>query len=155
MMKIIKAKKEHSKQISEFMLSELNNPNPKFPKEMINKFREHAEEENIIKEFENPKLIAFSALTSKRLVGFIVGYEDVLNNQTMIHYIASTEIEIKEKLLEKFIKYCKLRHINKIITDTFEFMDNKDFFESKNFILTKKEKITPTLEMLWYEFKII
>ena len=154
MMKIIKAKKEHSKQISEFMLSELNNPNLKFPKEMINKFREHAEEENIIKEFENPKLIAFIALTSTRLVGFIVGYEDVLNNQVMIHYIVSTEIEIKEKLLEKFIKYCKLRNINKIITDTFEFMENKDFFESNKFILTKKEKITPNLEMLWYEFKI-
>ena len=154
-MKIIKAKKEHSKHISEFMLSELNNPNPKFPKEMINKFREHAQEENIIKEFENPNLIAFCALTSKRLIGFIVGYDDVLKNQTTIHYIASTNIGIKEKLLEKFIKYCKLRNINKIITDTFEFMDNKDFFESKKFILTKKEKITPTLEMLWYEFKII
>lgn len=153
-MKIIKATNEHSKQISEFMLSELNNPNPKFPKEMINKFREHAKEENIMKEFENPNLIAFVAMTSKRLVGFIIGYEDVLNNQAMIHYIASKEIEIKEKLLERFIKYCKLRNINKIIADTFEFMDNKDFFESNKFVLTKKEKLTLDLEMLWYEFKI-
>jgi len=154
MMKIIKAKKEHSNQISEFMLSELNNPNPKFPKEMINKFREHAEEENIIKEFENPNLIAFVALTPKRLVGFIVGYEDLLNNQAMIHYIASNDIEIKEKLLERFIKYCELKNINKVIADTFEFMDNKDFFESNKFVLTRKEKLTPNLEMLWYEFKL-
>jgi N-acetylglutamate synthase-like GNAT family acetyltransferase len=153
-MKITRATIEHSKQISQLMLSELNNPNPKFPKEMINKFREHAKEENIIKEFENPGLIAFVAIISKRLVGFIVGYKDLLINQAMIHYITADGIIIKEKLLKRFIKECKSRNIDKIITDTFEFMDNKDFFESNGFVLTKKEKLTPNLEMFWYEVKL-
>jgi hypothetical protein len=33
-------------------------------------------------------------------------------------------------------------------------MDNKDFFESNGFVLTKKEKLTPNLEMFWYEVKL-
>ena len=37
---------------------------------------------------------------------------------------------------------------------TFEFMTNKDFFESNKFILMKKEEIAPNLEMLWYELNL-
>src|SRR3989344_1333245 len=153
-MEIVKAVVEHAKEISKLMLSDLKNPNSKFPKKLINSFREHAKEENILKEFKNPGLIAFVAKIEGRIVGFIVGYEDTLNDSAMIHYITANEIEIKKELLDLFIKECKLRNIKKIITDTFEFMKNKDFFESNKFILIKKEEVTPNLEMLWYELNL-
>ena len=121
---------------------------------MIDCFREHAKEENILKEFKNPKLMAFVAKNKKGVVGFIVGYEDTLKSKAMIHYITSNEIKIKKELLGRFIEECKFKNIKKIITDTFEFMTNKDFFESNKFILMKKEEIAPNLEMLWYELNL-
>ena len=153
-MTIVKARKEHSKKISELMLSELEIHGLRFPDKLIKGLREHAKEENILREFEDGNLIAFVAITSRKLVGFIVGYEDLSKDCAMIHYITSTSIKIKEELLERFIKECKYRDISKIITDTFEFMSNKEFFESNRFVLVKKERLAVDLEMLWYEFRL-
>ena len=153
-MKIIKATIEYSKEISKLMLSDLKNPNYKFPQKMINNFKEHAKEENIIKEFKNPKLIAFIAINEDKVVGFVVGYEKNPNN-VMIHYISAKSDEVKKKLLNMFIKECKIRNICKIITDTFEFMDNNNFFKSNGFILTKKENLSKNLEILWYGLNLI
>ena len=153
-MKIIKATIEYSKEISKLMLSDLKNPNYKFPQKMINNFKEHAKEENIIKEFKNPKLIAFIAINEDKVVGFVVGYEKNPNN-VMIRYISAKSDEVKKKLLNMFIKECKIRNIGKIITDTFEFMDNNNFFKSNGFILTKKENLSKNLEILWYGLNLI
>jgi hypothetical protein len=152
-MRILKPTIEYAKQISDLMLSDLEKPNSKFPNEMINRFREHAKEENIIKEFENSNLIAFISKNGDKITGFIIGYENKFQKNAMIHYITGNKIEKKE-LLQNFIKECKLRGLNRIITDTFEFMSNNVFFKSNNFYLTKKEKITPALEMLWYELNL-
>ena len=110
-MEIVKAVIGHVKEISELMSSDLKNPNSKFPQKMINNFIEHAKEENILKEFKNPGLIAFIAKNEGKVVGFIVGYEDTLKDSAMIHYITANEIEIKKELLEQFIKECKLKNI--------------------------------------------
>ena len=107
-MKIIKATKKHAKEVSKLMLLDLENPNHKFPKEMINNFREHGKEENIIREFEDPRLIAFLAINEKRVLGFIVGYEQDLG-EAMIHYINAKEDGLKEKLLKRFIKECRCK----------------------------------------------
>ena len=152
-MKIIKATKKHSKEISKLMLLDLENPNPKFPREMINNFREHAKEENIIKEFENPRLIAFLVIEGRNVVGFIVGYEQGLG-KAMIHYINAKENELKERLLKRFIKECKSRNITRITTDTFEFMKNNAFFKSQGFTLMKKESLTKNLEILWHKLDL-
>tara|TARA_Y100000310_G_C20671101_1_gene810340 strand:+ start:1364 stop:1825 length:462 start_codon:yes stop_codon:yes gene_type:complete len=152
-MKIIKAKIEHAKRISTLMLSDLKDPNPKFPSEMIDNFREHAKEENISNEFENPKLMAFVAVNEKFLE-FIVGYENPSGDSAMIHYITADKTETKKALLDQFIKECNSKCMKKIITESFEFMSNNDFFKSNKFILTKKEEITPNLEMLWYELNL-
>ena len=152
-MKILNATKEYSKEISKLMLSDLKNSSTLFPQEMILKFKEHAKEENIIKEFENPELISFLAIEKNIVVGFIVGYlED--SNTSMLHYITAKKEKVKEALLMRFINECKIKNINRIIADTFEFMNNNTFFKSHNFILTKKEKIINNLEMLWYELKL-
>ncbi|MDI6738025.1 MAG: hypothetical protein QME12_05945 [Nanoarchaeota archaeon] len=153
MMRIIKATKSHAKEISRWMLSDLENPSPKFPKEMINRFREHAQEKGILMEFENPKLNAFVAIDKTKVVGFIVGYEED-SGKAMIHYVAAQKYEMKERLLNRFIKECKLKNMNKIITDAFEFRDNNEFFKSMGFVFTRKELIAKDLEMLWYEIKI-
>ena len=153
-MEIVKATIGHAKEISKLMLSDLKNPNSKFPQKMIDDFREHAKEESIIKEFENPKLIAFVAKNGEIVMGFIVGYEDSSKDSAMVHYITANKIEIKKALLEKFIRKCKLENIKKIITDTFEFMENKDFFESNKFILATKEKVTSNLETRWYKLNL-
>ena len=152
-MKILNATKEYSKEISKLMLSDLKNSSTLFPQEMILKFKEHAKEENIIKEFENPELISFLAIEKNIVVGFIVGYlED--SNTSMLHYITAKNEKVKEALLMRFINECKIKNINRIIADTFEFMNNNTLFKSHNFILTKKEKIINNLEMLWYELKL-
>lgn len=90
MMKIIKATKSHAKEISKWMLSDLENPSPKFPKEMIEKFRKHAEEKGILMEFENPRLIAFVAVDKNKVAGFIVGYEED-SSKAMIHYVTAKQ----------------------------------------------------------------
>lgn len=154
-MKIIKAIKDHAKQISALMLSDLKKPNINFPPEMIDKLRDHAKEKNIITEFENPNLIAFVAINEEKISGFIVGYKDSFNKSSMIHYITAEKNEIKKELLDRFVEECKLKKITKIITDTFEFMNNNTFFKSNGFKLIKKEKIIGNLEMLWYELKLI
>ncbi|PIN92710.1 hypothetical protein COU61_01295 [Candidatus Pacearchaeota archaeon CG10_big_fil_rev_8_21_14_0_10_35_13] len=151
MMKIIDATIEYSKEISELMLYDLKSPNPKFPQEMINSLREHAQEGSVRKEFDNPELISFLALDGNTVVGFIVGYKNAQENNAMIHYITSRKSEVKDKLLKEFVMLCKLKGVRKIITDTFEFMDNNEFFKKSGFVLVKKENITLSLEMLWYE----
>ncbi len=152
-MKIINANRNHAKEISVLMLADLEYPNPRFPKDMIDKFRTHAEEHGILKEFENPKLIAFVAISKNNVVGFIVGYEE--NHSTaMIHYVNAKKHDMEEKLLNRFIEECKFKDINKIRADAFEFMDNNEFFKSHNFVFVRKEKLAPNLEMLWYELNL-
>jgi len=150
-MKIIKATPAYSQKISELMLAELENPNPLFPKKMIEKFRQHAQEDNIVKEFENPRLISFLAIAEATFAGFIVGYENP-PDAAMIHYLASKKKKAKSELLKSFIKECQQRKIKKIIADTFEFMDNNNLFKTSGFKLIRKDKITDKLEMLWHEF---
>lgn len=154
-MRIINATIEYSKEISRLLLSDLKNPNynRKFPQEMITKFREHAKEENILKEFENPGLIAFLAIDDDKVVGFVVGYEQDLSS-AMIQYISAKSDEVRKGLLDSFIKECKLKKINRLITDSFEFMGANNFFKSNGFKLLKKENITKNLEMIWYELNL-
>jgi hypothetical protein len=152
-MKIIKAKKEYAGQISRLMMLDLENPNPKFPKDIIEKFRNHAKEENILKEFDNPNLIAVLALNEETVKGFIVGYRE--NEKTsMIHYITAENIDIKKELFDAFILECKTKEIDHIKTDAFEFMENNEFYKSQGFTLVKKEQMNDNLEMLWYELKL-
>lgn len=153
-MKIIKATRQDSKEISKLMLLDLKNPNPNFPYEMINRFREHAKEENILKEFENPKLIAFVAINKKDFLGFIVGYEEYSNTDAVIgyiDYITAKNDKTKKALLDRFIKECKAKNINQVIKDSFEFMSSNNFFKSNGFKLIKKEKLIENLEVLWYK----
>lgn len=152
-MKIIPANKIYAKEISKLMLNDLKNPNEKFPKERIIQFREHAKEENIIKELNNPNTISFLAVNNSLLVGFIVGYKEE-SNRAMIHYITADSIKIKKLLLTSFINLCRKEKISCIKTDSFEFMENNEFFKKEGFILVKKEKISDNLEMLWYELHI-
>jgi hypothetical protein len=153
-MRIIKATKKYSSEISIRMLKELAHPNERFPEQMIKAFREHASKSSIEKELENDKLIAFIALdeeiSSKDLLsGLIVGYDE--KDSAMIHYIAGNDITIKDSLLEAFINECKVKKITKIVTDTFEFMDNNKFFKQNGFKLVKEESLAKGLVALWYE----
>ena len=63
---------------------------------------------------------------------------------------------LAERAINKdgFIKECKLKKINRLITDCFEFMENNNFFKSNGFTLLKKENITKNLEMIWYELNL-
>lgn len=152
-MKIIKATKEYAKKISELMFKDLENPDSRFPVNMISKFREHAKEVNIVKEFDNPNFICFLAVENYEVISFIVGYKENLDN-AIIHYIAGNCIKVKELLLEKFIDECKKEKIVCVMADSFEFMENDKLFKKKEFILTKKEKIADNLELLWYKLII-
>jgi N-acetylglutamate synthase-like GNAT family acetyltransferase len=153
-MEVRKATKKDVKQISRMMLSDLKNPHSNFPKEMIKRFREHAKEKNIKKEFENPSLMVFLILEESNVVGFIAGYKEN-QDRAMIHYITAKNKEQKKELLDVFIRECQTKKIDNIITDTFEFMENNNFFKSNGFKLIKKEKVTEKLEMLWYGLKFI
>tara|TARA_Y100000310_G_scaffold177051_1_gene177155 strand:- start:9393 stop:9857 length:465 start_codon:yes stop_codon:yes gene_type:complete len=152
-MKVIPATKKHAKEISTRMLDDLKHPNKRFPEEMINQFREHAKEENIIKEFDNSKIIAYLCLENEGVIGFIVGYKEG-STSAVIHYINGANKEIKKVLLEEFIDSCRKRKMNIIKADSFEFMENNEIFKEEGFVFTKKEKIAENLEMLWYDFHI-
>ena len=148
-MKIIKAEKKHAKKISEFMLSEIEDNLSKFPKEIIDKVKEHSKEENIRKEFKNPKLISFLAMNNK-ITGFIVGYEE--KNFASIHYLVGNN-KIKKKLLDVFIIECKARNLINVIADVFEFQSNNNLLKSYGFKLLRKEKLG-NLNLLWYFLKL-
>ncbi|MBR9701848.1 hypothetical protein GOV13_02910 [Candidatus Pacearchaeota archaeon] len=152
-MKIRKANKKDSKEISKLMLKDLKSPDKRFPKSMIKSLRIHAQKENILKEFSNSKLIGFVALIDDRFKGFIVGYKES-NNHAMIHYVTSKSNEVKKGLLKKFITFCKRDGMKYIITDVFEFFENYKLFLNNNFKLFKKEKITNKLPMLWLRLNI-
>ncbi|MBR9676638.1 hypothetical protein GOV04_00665 [Candidatus Woesearchaeota archaeon] len=152
-MKIITASKDDASVISELMLTDLEKPNPLFPKEMIEKFKEHASKKKILKEFENTNLIGFVAVNNNVITNFIVGYQKS-DSVVMIHYLSGNDITAKKALLKQFTEECKKRKIREIIADTFEFMQNNQIFKTKGFILTKKEKITENLELLWYRKNI-
>jgi hypothetical protein len=151
-MKIVKASKNYSAQISSRMLEELENPDKRFPAPMIKNFREHASVSAISKEFDNDSLVAFIAVDDKKFLGFIVGYDNV--ETAMIHYITADDINIKNSLLNSFIKECHIRGITKIVADTFEFMDNNMFFKLSGFKMKKKEPIADGLYALWYELEL-
>ncbi len=148
-LKIIRATIDHSKDISDLMLSDLKNPDPRFPIDMIDNFRRHAREESIKEEFSNPKLIMFLAVDNNGIVGFIVGYDE--GDSAMIHYISAKADKVRKLLFDRFVQECRSRNMGKITADSFEFMDNDSFFKSSGFALTKKENLTPELELLWYE----
>jgi len=150
-MNIITATKNYSEEISTLMLADLANPDPRFPSKMIEQFREHAQKENISKEFDNLHLMAFLAIDINKLKGFIVGYEEKSNTVAVIHYIHGETMIIKKILLKHFISECKRRKIAHIRADSFEFMANDALFKEEKFILVKKEKIAKNLELLWYE----
>ena len=152
-MNIKKARIQDLNSISEIMLLDLKIYESHFPDELMFNFKKHAKKENLVKEFDNPDLIAFIFKKENIINGFIVGYKDKLNGSAMIHYIAGQGNEIKKELLDRFIEYCNANGIKKIITDTFEFMENNNFFKINGFLLIKKEKISSDLEMLWYELK--
>ena len=110
-MNIITATKNYSEEISTLMLADLANPDPRFPSKMIEQFREHAQKENISKEFDNLHLMAFLAIDINKLKGFIVGYEEKSNTVAVIHYIHGETMIIKRLLLKHFISECKRRKI--------------------------------------------
>jgi MoaA/NifB/PqqE/SkfB family radical SAM enzyme len=151
--RIQKATKEDTKQLSEYMLRELENPNKSFPNSMIEKFRKNAQVKNMEKQFDNPNLIGYTLKDRGKLIGFIVGYRED-NEKAMIHYITSIKLQFRKNLLEYFIKECKKRGLKKIRADSFEFMDSNQFFINSNFKFIGKEELVPGLEMLWYEMEI-
>lgn len=150
-MNIITATIKYSKDISTLMLADLANPDPRFPSKMIEQFREHAQKENIVKEFDNPNLMAFLAIDANKVKGFIVGYEEDSDTVAIIHYIHGETMIIKRLLLKYFISECKRRKIVHIRADSFEFMVNDALFKEEHFTLVKKEKLAHNLELLWYE----
>jgi N-acetylglutamate synthase-like GNAT family acetyltransferase len=150
---IRKAKIKDSEQISKLMLKDLEKPNTKFPEQMIKQLTEHASVRGVKKEFNNNKLIAFVFEDNNIIKGFTVGYIRE-NNEVFLHYVNGNSKKIKKKLVKYFEKECKKLNIQKIKTDTFEFMENKLIFEEESFKFIKSEKITEDLEILWYE-KII
>ena len=149
---IIIATKSYINQISKIMLNDLANPDKKFSKEIIDQYREHAQENNLIKEFENPNLISFLAIKDNKVLDFIVGYKE--KNTAIIHYISGNNVEIKRDLIRRFIEECKERNITKIIADSFEFMQNDIIFKETGFKIFKKEKFD-NLELLWYKFNFV
>jgi len=147
-MKIIRATKAHCKEISRLMKKDLDAPPKEFSQEFLVKFKEHAEERNILKEFENPLTIGFIAKINEKIVGFIVGY--VVNSEhAAIHYINGENKEIKKSLLQAFIISCKNKNMRYILTDSFEFMENDSILKEKGFNLDNKEKVNENLIMLW------
>lgn len=152
-MNIIPGTKKYAKQISILMTSDLNKFRQLFPAAMMTAFRDHAQENNILEEFNNSNLISFLAIGDMDLLmGFIVGYKE--KNSAMIHYITAETVSLKKQLLAMFITKCREEKIDRAITDTFIFMENNAFFRNEGFILFKKEKIEANLEMLWYEKKV-
>ena len=152
-MKIIKATKNHCKEISQLMKEDLDNPPKEFSQEFLIKFKEHAEEKNVLKEFENPLTIGFIAKVNEKIVGFIVGYA-VNSEHAIIHYINGRDKEIKKSLLQAFIIACKNQKMNYIIADSFEFMENDGILKEKGFNLYDKEKVNETLIMLWRRLEL-
>jgi hypothetical protein len=152
-MKIKKATKKDVKELSEYMLKELENPNEAFPQMMIEKFRENARIENMKKQFDNPDLIGFVLLEEGKLQGFIVGYKEN-EGQSMIHYITAKKPGMRKFLLDSFVKESKEKGLEKVRADSFDFMDSNQFFIDSKFTFTGKGELAPGLEMLWYEIKI-
>lgn len=146
------ASKDYVKEISKLMLKDLEFPDKRFPKIMISKLREHAQEDSIISEFSNPNLIGFLAIKDNEVKGFIIGYKEN-QDHAMIHYITAETYDIKTFLLNEFISFCKKKEMNYIITDTFEFFDNYRLFCENNFKMYKRENIVPNLEMVWLKLK--
>ncbi len=146
-MNIITATREHATSISKLMLADLHSPPAQFPPKMIAQFREHAKEENILKEFANPAFLSFVATEHGSITAFIAGYTRDATS-AVIHYISNTTNDIKKALLNEFINKCKARKINKLITDAFAFMDNNAFYIASGFKPTKKEQIADNLEMI-------
>jgi len=152
-MRIIKATKEHCKEISKLMKNDLDNPPKEFSQEFLIKFREHAEEKSILKEFDNPLIRGFIAMINGKIIGFIVGY--IVNSKhAMIHYINGENKEIKKSLLQAFIIACKNQKMDYIIADSFEFMENDEILKEKGFNLYGKEKVNETLITLWRKLKL-
>ena len=115
--------------------------------------RMHAQENNLIKEFENPNLISFLAVENNKVLDFIVGYKKD-DNVCYIDYMSGNNLEIKRDLIRRFIEECKERNITKIIADSFEFMQNDIIFKETGFKIFKKEKFD-NLELLWYKFNFV
>lgn len=151
--KIEKAERKHTKQLSEYMLKELETPDESFPPQMIEKFRDNAKFENMEKQFDNSEMIGFVLMDGEEIKGFIVGYKEN-EEQSMIHYVTAKDPSKRKILLESFIEESKKRGLKKIRADSFEFMESNQFFIDSNFTFTRKEELVPGLEMLWYEFEL-
>src|SRR3989338_10637531 len=96
--KIIYTNKIYINQISKIMLKDLSKPDKRFSKEVIDKYRMHAQENNLIKEFENPNLISFLAVENNKVLDFIVGYKKD-DNVCYIDYMSGNNLEIKRDLI--------------------------------------------------------
>ncbi|MGM5480367.1 MAG: hypothetical protein ACQESC_02820 [Nanobdellota archaeon] len=151
-MKIVNATKDHAKGISELMLSDLQHPPDDFPEEMIERFREHALPENILKEFDNPNLRLRIAIENDTVQGFIVGYMET--EKAILEYVTGSDITMKKALLEEFMNACKRKGVSRIVTDTFYCMENRTFFEDEGFEYVSKEQVADNLDMLWYEKRV-
>jgi len=124
--------------ISRLMLRDLEHPDPRFPEELIARFRAHAELDAIMGEFSNPALVAF---VSGEVDGFIVGYRE--GDRITIHYVCGA-LEVKRQLLKHVLSLG-----GSFLADTFEFMENYKLF--KDWRLIRKDLLAPDLEMLWFE----
>lgn len=150
---IRKAVLSDAKDISRLMINDLANPNPNFPSEMIVKFREHAQIEEVEKEFKNPNLIALVFRKSGKTTGFVVGYKE--DKKAFLHYVTGYTKNIRLILIKTFEKECLKLRLDEIKTDTFEFMENKNIFELAGFEFFKAENLTPKLKILWYKKRLL
>lgn len=142
-----------AKEISKLMLADLERPHPKFPKPMIEKFRNHAQIESINNEFGNPDMIALIFENKNKILGFVVGYKE--DDKAFLHYVSGPDKKIKLELINAFERECSKLDLKEIKTDTFEFMENKKIFEEAGFKFFKAENLTPNLKMLWYKKRLI
>ncbi len=81
-MKIIRATKAHSKEISQLMKKDLDVPPKEFSQEFLIKFKKHAEEKNILKEFDNPLTMGsnITTINFKTLIELDDFYFDLFEN---------------------------------------------------------------------------
>lgn len=149
-MEIIPAERRHAKEISRLMLEDLKDPDPRFPRKMIARFRKHAAE-GVLAEFDNKGLLAFVAVDGP-VVGFLVGY--LRERKAIIHYVQG-QLEAKKALLAHCVRVCKEKKLTAIEADTFSFMENFTFFQGEGFRLLRKEQITPELDMLWFGLDLV
>jgi len=150
---IRKARLQDAEQVSKLMLQDLSNPHLNIPGMMIQKFVEHAQLENLKKEYYNPDLLAFVYEEKSKVLAFIVGYLKK-NNTVYLDYVSGNSKDIKKALLNRFEEECKKLDVKEIMADTYKFLENKLVYEESGFSFVRSERRILGLEVLWYSKKL-